>query len=81
METLIKMLNLHLIPYTLIYNRHFDKFNINQGWKKYRTMGPLVPENFLSSQKIWDDPTCQKEEGRVTLRKENVGNPEMEKLR
>ena len=44
-------------------------------------MGPLVPENFLSSQKIWDDPTCQKEEGRVTLRKENVGNPEMEKLR
>jgi hypothetical protein len=26
---------------------------IDQGWKKYRTTGPLVPENFLSSQKIF----------------------------
>ena len=25
----------------------------NQGWKKYRTTGPLVPENVLSSQKIF----------------------------
>jgi hypothetical protein len=32
-----------------------------QGWKKYQTTGPLVPENFLSSQEIFPQERKKKD--------------------
>jgi hypothetical protein len=40
--------------FTWKYSPYFEiRGSYHPGVEKYRTMGPLVPENFLSSQKIF----------------------------
>ena len=42
-----------------------------RGWKKYRTTGPLVPEYFLSSQKIFPQERKKLQRGKGKLLEEN----------